>query len=231
MAGRLIRRAAAAAMMLAALGSTAHAQDAGYLFRYAVWGDYTRVGDGSPYGNLLCTGSTPFINFDSDSLTSNPKINQALCPAVGPNGDNFGAQFAAILYAAVGGDYTIYAGSDDGSGLYIDGAQVMALQGEQPFHSNTITLSFAQGTSHTLLWNYYANDFGGSAMQLAVDNRLDVTAAPADFYSTGFGTVSTPDVPPAFLIGTAFSVFGAFGSVRRKIASRFRKPTEVAAID
>ena len=223
MAGRLIRRAAAAAMMLAALGSTAHAQDAGYLFRYAVWGDYTRAGDGSPFNDLLCTGTTPFINFDSDAGTTNPKIATSLCPAVGPNGDNFGAQFAAILYAAVGGDYTIYAGSDDGSGLYIDGQQVMALAGEQPFHSNTVTLSFAQGTSHTLLWNYYANDFGGSAMQLAVDNRLDLSAAPEDFYKTGFGTTATPDVPPAFLIGTAFSLFGAVGSVRRKIAGRFGK--------
>jgi hypothetical protein len=226
MAVRFLRRAAAAATMLAALSSTAHAQ---YLFRYAIWGDYTRYTDGYPFGDLLCTGTTPFIHYDSDPGTSTAKIATDLCPAVGPSGDDFGAQFGAIVYASNAGSYTFYTGSDDGSSLFIDGQRVMFIDGEQPFHGGTVTLDFEAGTSHTLLWNYYANDFGGSAMAVSVDNRLDVAAAPEDFYATGWGMTATPDVPPAILVGTAFSLFGAFGSVRRRLTRRVAREVDSPA--
>jgi hypothetical protein len=202
-------------MTLVALSSPAHAQ---YLFRYAVWGDYTRAGDGYPFANKLCTGVTAVINYDNNPNTNNPKI-QDWCPQVGPAGDNFGAQFAAILYAFTAGSYSFYAGSDDGSGLYIDGVQVMALAGEQPFTSNLVNVWFDAGTTHTYLLDYYANDFGGSAVQATVDSRLDVSAAPADIFDS-VPVTSTPDVPPVFLVGTALGSFGIVERVRRWRARR-----------
>ncbi len=198
-------------MTLAALSSTADAQ---YLFRYAVWGNFTKGGDGSPFSDQLCTGVTPVINYDNNPLTGNPKIS-TWCPDVGPDGDNFGAQFAAILYASVSGTYNFYAGSDDGSALYINGAQVMALAGEQPFTSNNVGVFLQGGTSYTYLLNYYANDFGGSAVQATVDPRLDVSAPPEDFFATE--TTSTPDVPPAFLVGTGLSLIGLVDRARRRL--------------
>ncbi|MGH7617836.1 MAG: hypothetical protein ACREPM_11455 [Gemmatimonadaceae bacterium] len=202
-------------MTLVTLSATAHAQ---YLFRYAVWGDYTQAGDGYPFNDPLCSGVTPVINYDNNPLTSNPKI-QDWCPEVGPTGDNFGAQFAAVLYAFTSGDYSFYAGSDDGSGLYIDGTQVMALAGEQPFTSNIVSVWFDAGTYHSYLLDYYANPFGGSAVQAVVDGRLDVSAAPADFFDyppdAPPPVTSTPDVPPLFLVGTAFGSLGLVGRVRR----------------
>jgi len=197
-------------MTLAALSSTAHAQ---YLFRYAVWGDYTRAGDGYPFANQLCAGVTPVINYDNNPATNNPKITD-WCPEVGPTGDNFGAQFAAILYAAVAGTYSFYAGSDDGSGLFIDGAQVMALAGEQPFTSSIVNVWFDAGTTHTYLLDYYANPFGGSAVQATVDSRLDVSAAPQDIFNSPPIT-TVPDVPPLFLVATAFGSLGVVERLRR----------------
>lgn len=216
MAGHLrwIRRAATAAMTLVALSTPAHAQ---YLFRYAVWGNYTRAGDGYPFADQLCTGVTPVINYDNNPYTNNPKISD-WCPQVGPGGDNFGAQFAAILYAFTAGSYSFYVGSDDGSGLYIDGNKIMALAGEQPFTSNLVSVWFDAGTTHSYLLNYYANPFGGSAVQATVDSRLDVSAAPSDIFADGPVT-STPDVPPLFLVGTALGSLGVLERVRR----RFRR--------
>jgi hypothetical protein len=201
-------------MTLAALSSPAHAQ---YLFRYAVWGDYTRAGDGYPFGNQLCSGVTAVINYDNNPLTNNPKI-QDWCPEVGPSGDNFGAQFAAFLYAFTAGSYSFYVGSDDGSGLYIDGTQVMALPGEQPFSSSIVNVWFDAGTTHTYLLNYYANPFGGSAVQATVDPRLDV--ATNDVWNYSPPVTATPDVPPLFLVSTAFGSLGIADRVRRWRARR-----------
>lgn len=197
-------------MTLTALSSTASAQ---YAFRYAVWGDYTRAGDGSPFANQLCTGLTSAIFYDSDPNTATPKFED-VCPQSG--GANFGAQFAAILYAAVAGSFDFYVGSDDGSGLYIDGVSVLALAGEQPFTSGIVSIPFLAGTTHTFLLNYYANDFGGSAIQATVDPRLDVMAAPADVFNTP--VTATPDAPTLLLVATAFSGLGLRGTFRRRRA-------------
>jgi hypothetical protein len=126
-------------------------------------------------------------------------------------------QFAATLYAAVAGDFSFYVGSDDGSGLYIDGTPVLALAGEQPFTSGMVTVPFLAGTSHTYLLNYYANDFGGSAVQATVDSRLDVMAVPQEAF-TNTPVIATPDAPPLLLVATAFSGFGLMETYRRRRA-------------
>src|SRR4051812_35789152 len=203
---RWTRRLAVATMTLMALSSTASAQ---YLFRYAVWGDYTHADDGSPFANQLCSGLTSAIFYDSDPNTLTPKFTD-ICPQTG--GANFGMQFAGILYASVAGSFNFYVGSDDGSGLYIDGTQVMALAGEQPFTSGIVSVPFLAGTSHTYLLNYYANGYGGSAVQATVDPRLDVMAGPADAFNTP--VTATPDAPTLLLVATAFSGLGLRGTVR-----------------
>jgi hypothetical protein len=198
-------------MTLTALSSTAHAQ---YLFRYAVWGDYTHAGDGSPFANQLCAGLTSAIFYDSDALTNTPKFTD-ICPQTG--GANFGMQFAATLYAAVSGSFNFYVGSDDGSGLYIDGTPVLALAGEQPFTSGIVTVPFLAGTTHTYLLNYYANTFGGSAVQATVDPRLDVMAGPVDAF-TSTPVTATPEPATLVLVASAFGGFAVRGTVRRRRA-------------
>jgi len=183
------------------------------LFRYAVWGDYTRAGDGSPFANQLCNGLTSAIFYDSDPNTNTPKFTD-ICPQTG--GADFGMQFAAVLYASVAGSFNFYVGSDDGSGLYIDGTPVLALAGEQPFTSGIVTVPFLAGTTHTYLLNYYANSFGGSAVQATVDPRLDVMAGPTDGFNTP--VTATPDAPPFILVATAFGAFGLTETVRRRRA-------------
>lgn len=228
MAGR-IRWAkwAGAAMMLLATLVPRNVQ-AQYLFQYAIWGNYTPApGDGYPFSDKLCTGTSPWIFWDSDPLTTTPKFAD-LCPAVGPDGENFGAQFAAIFHANVSAPFTFYLGSDDGSSLWIDGHQVMALAGERPFHSETITIPFLAGSTHSYLIDYYANTFGGSAVQATIDNRLAVAALPKDLFNGGpvvptdnfvpenlFRTTA-PEPSTMVLLATAFGVLGLAERVRRK---------------
>jgi hypothetical protein len=121
------------------------------------------------------------------------------------------------LYAAVAGSFNFYVGSDDGSGLYIDGTPVLALAGEQPFTSSIVSVPFLAGTTHTYLLNYYANSFGGSAVQATVDPRLDVMAGPTDAF-TNNPVTATPDAPPLILVATAFAAFGLTETVRRRRA-------------
>jgi hypothetical protein len=216
-------------MMLATL-SPRNVQ-AQYLFRYAVWGNYTPApGDGYPFSNELCTGTTAVIHWDSDPLTTSPKFAD-WCPAVGPDGENFGVQYAAIIHAFVSAPFTFYLGSDDGSSLWIDGHQVMALAGERPFHDETITIPFLAGTNHSYLINYYANTFGGSAIAARVDLKLDVSAPPPDIFVDGPIVPTDPFAPPpdimpspepstVVLLATSLGILGVAKRVRRKTASR-----------
>ena len=197
-------KCACAVMALSAVVTTsAHAQ---YGFAYSVWQNYTSPGDGSPFSQELCAGTTAVINYDNNVLTGNPKIYN-WCPPIGPGGGNFGAQFSALLYSFTNDLFQFYVGSDDGSALYIDGVQVMSIPGEQPFSSQTVLVPFLAGSTRSYLLNYYANDVGGSAIQATVDGRLDVSP---------FEVTGAPEPSAFLLIGSGLLGLGMVQRFRGK---------------
>ena len=92
---RWAKRTAAAGLLLATLSPRADAQ---FNFIYGIWANYTPGGDGSPFSNLLCHGLTANISYDNNPATPTVPYITDLCPAVGPSGLNFGAQFAAYMF-------------------------------------------------------------------------------------------------------------------------------------
>lgn len=210
---KLIKQAATAAAMLVVLSTASRAQ---YNFVYSVFGSYTNGGDGSPFSKLLCTGLTPNINYDNNPDTHNPKIPVALCPAVGPAGINFGAQFFAYMFTWTAGYFSFYVGTDDGSSLFIDGVDVLDMPGSHSYTSQTVTIYLA-AMAHTYLLDYYADnvdDFHGKAVQATVDPKLNVTpykepVLPPEVFPS-------PEPSALMLALTGFGMFAAGMVLRRR---------------
>jgi hypothetical protein len=210
-----MKAAAFAAGMLAAAAPAASAQ---YDFIYSIFQNYTPGIGGAPFSDLLCTGLTSSVNYDNNPATSTIKFN-TLCPAVGPDQINFGAQFFAYMFTWDAGDYNFYVGSEDGSSLFIDGVDVLDLPGTHIFENATVTVHL-EAMAHTYLLDYYANDIGvfpelyGKAIQSTVDPRLNVTPYPEPVYP-----LATPEPSTFVLFATALGLFGLAIGVRRRQAA------------
>ena len=209
---RWLKSTVVAAGFLAVAAPVAQAQ---YNFIYSIFQNYTPGAGGSPFSDLLCTGLTPSVNYDNNPATSTIKFN-TLCPAVGPDQINFGAQFFAYMFTWDAGDYDFYVGSEDGSSLFIDGVDVLDLPGTHIFENATVTVHL-EPMAHTYLLDYYANDIGvfpelyGKAIQSTVDPRLNVTPYPEPVYP-----LATPEPSTFVLFATALAGFGVAVTLRRR---------------
>jgi hypothetical protein len=198
--------------VLAAAAPVAHAQ---YDFIYTIFQNYTPGVGGSPFSDPLCTGLTANIFYDNNPATTTPKFN-ALCPAVGDDQINFGAQFFAYMFTWNEGDYNFYVGSEDGSSLFIDGIDVLDYPGTHIFENGTVTVHLA-AMAHTYLLDYYANDIGvfpelyGKAVQATVDPLLNVTPYPEPRYP-----LATPEPSTFVLFATGMGVFALAVTLRRR---------------
>ncbi len=108
-----------------------------------------------------------------------------------PNGavDNFAARFTADFALLTAGVYTFFLTSDDGSALYINGAEVILNDGIRAPTLASTTVSLAPGT-HTVEVRYFEAT-GGAA--------LDLDWAGPGFARTGFvpGLTASDQGPPA----------------------------------
>ncbi len=210
-------------MLLVVAGSKLHAQ---YDFLYSVFANYTPGGNGSPFSDLLCSGQTSSINYDNNPNTTNPKISTDLCPAVGAQGINFGAQFSAFMFTWVPGNYTFYVGTDDGSSLFIDGVDVLDMPGTHSYESQTVSV-FLGALSHTFLLDYYANDiddFHGKAVQVMVDPGLNVSTydesllfhGTAEDVNSDPPLVTTPEPSAVLLLLTGFGAVVGVATLKRR---------------
>ena len=109
--------------------------------------------------------------------------------------DNFGLRFTGIVAAPVGGDYTFYTTSDDGSKLYIDGTQVVdndGLHGGQ-WREGTINLDAGEHMIEVIMFELGGGELlqvevaGPGIPRMAIPNEVLFLAPgiPADLNGDG----------------------------------------------
>ena len=131
-----------------------------------------------------------------DTVTTNDAFWQG-----GP-ADNFAARYAGSLVVETAGRYTLHLTSDDGSALFLDGAQVIDNDGAHAATTRQVTLDLAAG-SHPLELLYFERDGvqtlqldwqgpdTGGARQTIDGSAFAQDADPAD-PGAGTGAVAAP---------------------------------------
>ncbi len=131
--------------------------------------------------------------------------------------DNFVVRFNNSITITTAGTYTFYAGSDDGSALYIDGQLVVNNDGLHSFieQSNTVTLSagthslqvdfFEKGGQELLYVSYLGPDTAGLKTNLS-----HVGSVLADSTTTGTVNVTIQSSGPALALGTNVNALDTF---------------------
>ena len=123
--------------------------------------------------NIATTGGTTgtVTNFDVTTLST----------ALTGSADSFGVRYTGAVNIASAGSYTFWTGSDDGSGLWIDGVQVVSNDGDHSFVENSGTVSLSAGY-HTIEIRFYEN--GGTETLTANYSGADTASVKTSLFAS-----------------------------------------------
>ncbi|MFO0923546.1 MAG: Ig-like domain-containing protein [Pirellulales bacterium] len=106
--------------------------------------------DGTPTGNSVAniptTGGTTGVVNDFNVTTLS---NTLTCST-----DTFGVRYSGIINISTAGSYTFWTGSDDGSGLWIDGVQLVSNDGLHSFVENSAATTLTAGQQYRLKFDF-----------------------------------------------------------------------------
>jgi beta-glucosidase len=114
---------------------------------------------GQYYNNMTLSG-TPVLTRTDPNVDFNWGPNSAVSPGPGVNATQWSAKWTGTITAPTTGTYTFSLTSDDGSRLFVNGAQIIDNWRDQAANTQTGTVTLTAGQSVPVEVDYYQN--GGS---------------------------------------------------------------------
>ena len=106
--------------------------------------------------------------------------------------DNFALRFEGFLQIAKEGPYQIHLGSDDGSRLLVDGAEVVRVDGIHPLQFSTGRVSLTAG-AHKLEVEYFEQG-GGEELQVEIEGPGCPASIPGFLRDVGRATAGGREI-------------------------------------